>query len=48
MDDFQIAIAEKIFEKAKETGGLPDLMFAQFILTTDQQKMILGESKMSK
>ena len=37
MDDFQIEIAEKIFGKAKETGGLPDSMFAQFILIHDQQ-----------
>jgi hypothetical protein len=37
MDDFQIEIAEKVFEKAKEFGGLPDLMFAQFILTSNQQ-----------
>jgi hypothetical protein len=37
MDDFQIELAEKIFGKAKETGRLPDKMFAQFILTHDQQ-----------
>ncbi|AMQ56214.1 hypothetical protein [Algoriphagus sanaruensis] len=37
MDNFQIELAEKIFEKAKETGGLPDLMYAQNILTIDQQ-----------
>lgn len=37
MDDFQIEIAEKVFEKVKGTGGLPDSMFAQFILTTDQR-----------
>lgn len=37
MDEFQIEIANKVFQKAKEFGGLPDSMFAQYILTFDQQ-----------
>lgn len=37
MDDFQFEIAEEVFEKAKEFGGLPDSMFSQYILTSDQQ-----------
>jgi hypothetical protein len=37
MDESQIELAEKIFAKAKEIGGLPDEMFAQVILTPNQQ-----------
>ncbi|MFL0685768.1 MAG: hypothetical protein ACJLTB_21610 [Algoriphagus aquaeductus] len=36
MNDFQIEIAEKVFEKVKESGGFSDSMLAQFILTSDQ------------